>query len=178
MNKLFLPLIGLSPREEYLTLLENLAEESKKEVLLNINPREGVKELLVYAKKKGLKIIVFTGSHEIHASVSAEKSDFSETLEFKKKQIEILGLKKCIDEIIPASLFGGYKPQRKVFEKLLKHLGCFGESCVIVGNSEYDMAGQDVGMSTILIGNKETRQWKPKYKINNFSEIKEILGRS
>lgn len=175
VNKQFLPLIKFKSEQHYLVLLDSLAEQAKKEVLLYISPRKGVKEFLQYAKQKKLNTVVFTGGHEIHTNITLNKPDVHETLAFKEQQIEILGLKQFIDKIIPSSQFGGYKPQRIVFERLLQYLNCQGTSCVMIGNSSQDMAAEQVGMTTILLSDKKITDWNPTYRANDFLEIRKIV---
>ena len=166
----------LTPQQKYLDELQHLAAEAKKEILLNIQPRAGVTEFLTNVKKQNIKIVVFSGGHAIHQHISLEQIDVEETRAFKQAQLQKLQLDNYIDEVIPASMFGGYKPEKKVFEQLLEHLHCSADACIMIGNSEHDMAAQQVGIKTILIGEAYNHfRWKPNRVVKDFCELNKVI---
>ena len=175
----FLPLINMEPNKKNLKQLEKLADKAKVKVLLNIKPRAGVKQFLNYTKNQGIKTIIFSGSHQIHKHIKLDetKESFSEKLKFKKKQVEKLGIQHLIDEVISTTKFGGYKPQKKVFNNLVKYLNCNPHECLMIGDSYNDIAAKEIGMKTILLKNKEKKgPWKPDYTATSFKEIQEIVS--
>ena len=177
--KLMLPLIGLENSNENLKYIEDLVEEAKQKVLLDITPRKGVIELLTFLKQKNIKTIVFSGGHSIHTFIDPEirNKNYKLDLEFKETQVKILGLGHLINEVIPTSMFNSYKPEKKVFERLLRHLECKANECIMIGNSQVDVAANQVGMKTIYLDDKkEEGAWVPDYKVSDFYEIKNIVS--
>ncbi|MCH7568186.1 MAG: HAD family hydrolase [Nanoarchaeota archaeon] len=177
VDKIFLENIGLNANDENLKELDQLADEAKIKVLLEIEPRSHLRNFLINVKNRGLKTIVFSGSHDIHKQVELEpeKESFSEKLEFKIQQLEKLNLIDLIDEVIPTTKFGGYKPDLTIFKKLVEYLGCEPFECIMIGDSDNDMAAKDIGMKTILIGEGKGFKWHPQYVANNFEEIDAIV---
>ena len=175
--KQMLPLIGLENNSDNIQLIKDLIELAKQEILLNISPRIGVKDFLDFIQSKNLKIIVFSGGHPIKVIVDPDirNKNYMSDLRFKEKQIINLGLRDYFDEIIPSSQFGGYKPQKEVFVSLLDHLGCKGENCIMIGDSGFDVASNQVGIKSILLGDKDSTPWIPDYRANDFSKILEIV---
>ncbi|MBR9683376.1 HAD family hydrolase [Candidatus Woesearchaeota archaeon] len=178
VHKVFLPLVGFDNNEENLAYLESLVKKSENKVLLDITPRKGVIDFLEYLKSKKLKIIIFSGGHEINTIIdnNVRTNHFERELNFKMKQIKKLEIDHLIDEMIPSSKFCGYKPQKEVFERLINYLGCKGSDCIMIGDSIVDVAANQVRMKTILIDNKDKDgKWVPDHRVKDFFEIKKVV---
>jgi len=176
--KIMLPLIGLDNSHGNLKYVEDLIEGAKQKILLDIHPRKGAINLLKFLKNSQIKLIVFSGGYPFYAIFDPEikNKNYKIDLEFKKTQLNNLGLENYFDEIIPTSMFGGYKPEKKVFMGLLGYLKCKGEECFMIGDNENDIAAKQVGIKTILLGKEECKRYIPDYRAKNFHEIKEILS--
>jgi len=146
-------------------LLDKLVEEAKQNVLLEIKPRKNTTKLLRKAKESGIKIIVFTGSNDMYDSINfnESKEEILELKKFKLKQLEILGLLSYIDRLILTSEYGGYKPQKLVFEKLLEDLKAQPEECLMIGDTYNDLGATQLGIFSINL------------RIEEFKDIIDII---
>jgi len=173
VHDLFMNSIKSSKRE----LLDKLAEEAKQNVLLGITPRKNTTELLRKAKESGIKIIVFTGSNDMYDSINfnESKEEILELKKFKLKQLEILGLLNYIDRLILTSEYGGYKPQKLVFEKLLEDIKAQPEECLMIGDTYNDIGARQLGIFSIMIGDNDAKKFTPNLRIKEFKEIIDII---
>ena len=158
-------------------LLDKLVEEAKQNVLLEIKPRKNTTKLLRKAKESGIKIIVFTGSNDMYDSINFNetKEEILELKKFKLKQLEILGLLSYIDRLILTSEYGGYKPQKLVFEKLLEDLKAQPEECLMIGDTYNDLGATQLGIFSIMIGDNDTKNFTPNLRIEEFKDIIDII---
>ena len=166
-----------SIKSSKMDLLDKLVEEAKQNVLLEIKPRKNTTKLLRKAKESGIKIIVFTGSNDMYDSINfnESKEEILELKKFKLKQLEILGLLSYIDRLILTSEYGGYKPQKLVFEKLLEDLKAQPEECLMIGDTYNDLGATQLGIFSIMIGDNDTKNFTPNLRIEEFKDIIDII---
>ena len=173
VHDLFVKSIQSSKRD----LLENLALEAKEDALLGISIRPYLKLLLEKAKLNGIKIIIFTGSNDMYNSIvlQEKKEEFLKLYSFKQKQLEKLGISNYVDKLVLSSQYGGFKPQIFVFEKLLKDLNAKPSECIMIGDCYNDIGATQLGIFSVLIGDNDTKEFKPNLKIKNFQELIDII---
>lgn len=164
-------------RSDKKELLDELAERAKKEVFVDIAPRSHLIELFSRIKKSGGKIIVFTGSDDMYSSIRLIdlKNETNKLKIFKQSQIDTLGLTNYVDRLILTTQYGGYKPQRFVFEKLLEDIGAKPEECVMIGDTSNDLGATQLGIFSVLIGESHHEEFTPQLRIQNFKELIDII---
>ncbi len=168
--------LNLEKTNKNINFAKDLVENAKQNILVKIKPRDGVIDFLKYLKKQGLKIIVFSGGNQTVVDFDYRNQNSHIDYEFKKNQLENLGLYELIDELIPTSKFLSFKPEKKVFELLIQHLNCKGKECVMIGDSDVDIAANQVNMITIYLNEKNNKsKWEADYEVNDFFKIKEII---
>lgn len=175
--------LGFDNIPKHLAHYNELRKKVDADLLLDITPRPNAIEFLKYARDKNLSLIVFSGGANPRFSKlinrNCDKGELEEITKFKHKQIEILGMTDYVDGIFSTRQFGGWKPEKEVFEKLVTHLSCKAEDCLMVGDTYYDVAAKAVGMKTVLIGNtaidKLDGKFVPDYRINYFKELIPIV---
>ena len=157
--------------------LETFANKAKETVLFNIKPRSNLIKFLSEAKKSGIKIIVFSGSEDMYDSIniSDQKNNISKLRLFKQKQIARLGLNQYVDRIILSAEYGGYKPQKFVFEKLLENIKGKPEECIMIGDTYNDIGAVQLGIFSVLIDNNDTKEFIPNLRIKDFQELIDII---
>lgn len=158
-------------------LLDSLAEKAKSKALTSIKPRPFLIDLFKKIKDSGMKIIVFTGSHNMYESIHLKESDeeYRKLLIFKHKQLDLLGLSQFIDRLILTNKYGGFKPQKFVFESLLNDLKIKANECIMVGDQSNDMGATKVDIFSVLIGNDDSKYFEPNIKIKSFKEFTDII---
>jgi putative hydrolase of the HAD superfamily len=173
VHDIFLERIQNNQRE----LLEDFCKKAYEELLIPKIPRKGLITFLKKSKKANFKIIVFSGSNNMYDSIdlTKDKNEYLELLEFKKKQIKSLKLDCYIDKLILSHKYGGFKPQKFVFERLLDELNAKAYECLMIGDSYNDMGGVALGIFSILIGKNDCDEYKPNFIANSFFEIIDII---
>ncbi|MEK6808016.1 MAG: HAD family hydrolase [Nanoarchaeota archaeon] len=173
VHELFLHSINSDQKE----FLDALAEEAKLNLVHSIRPRKYLIDLLKRAKDSGIAIVIFTGSNNMYdvIKLSESEAEYNALLALKKKQIEVLGLSEYVDKLILANKYGGFKPQKFVFEKLLQDLNACADECIMIGDTYNDIGATQVGIFSILIGNNDTKEFRPNLIARTFKEITNII---
>ncbi|MEY8336524.1 HAD family hydrolase [Lachnospiraceae bacterium 62-35] len=152
--------------EHYEEALLVYMKEFEKYCLYQVEPYDGIQELLDFLKKQGIKIAVFSNKPHLRAVENIEGT-------FGKGFFDLVagekpGIKKKPD---PAGVF-------LIMEKLQVR----PEECLYFGDTNTDMkTGKAAGLDTVGVlwgfrGREELEKFHPKYLISHPLQIIEILS--
>ena len=149
-NKLWTLFEEKKPAIDELLKNEGIQSEERKQACLqayryqipDIHLYDGVKEMLIGFRKKGLKLGLITDGRP----------------EGQRAKIQVLGLDALFDEIIVTDEFGGSefrKPNPIAFETMKERLGVeYAEMCYVGDNTKKDFIAPDqLGMRSIWFKN-------------------------
>ncbi len=137
-------------------VLDNYFEKTFQEVFVkNIEPSPGVKEFMEHLQENGIKIFVLSGTSYFtkHHANSFTPLKVQRSVYRKTMQLYNLGLMNYVEELLVSRSFGGFKPERTVYQGILDYLQIKGEECLMIGDSKNDVAAKKVGMKTIWVNN-------------------------
>ena len=122
-------------------------------------PYDEVKEVLKRLKKE-YKLVLVSNSDSLSVNSVLEK----------------FSMEELFDEKFLSCQVGHIKSHAEFFNHVLEKIGANVEECVMVGDSiQSDMFGaKNVGMKTILIDRKNSRDYHPKIK--NLNELEKVLS--
>jgi FMN phosphatase YigB (HAD superfamily) len=107
--------------------------------------------------------------------LTKDKEEYFKLLAFKEKQLKNMKIDKYIDKLILSHKYFGFKPQKKVFEKLLHELNAKPQECIMIGDSYNDMGATQLNIFSILMSKKKCKEFTPNYIVNSFDEISKII---
>lgn len=143
------------PIEEFEKKSVNLyIERTNKLPLMN-----GVKELVISAKKEGMKLAIAT-------SAMRKKPE---------TQLKRLGLYQCFDAFSTAELVKNIKPEPDLFVKAAEMLGCKTHECLAIEDSLNGLiAAQRANMPCLIVPNEITNHCEFKGYFMRITSLKDV----
>ncbi len=126
---------------------------------------EGIKDLLLFLKSKGLKLAIFTGKGKVTTSITLRK----------------LGLEDFFDVVITGDDVKLHKPSGEGIKKILEITGLSPDEVVLVGDAVSDVkAGREAGVKVISAlwdsySREKVINLKPDFIVNSVSELRELI---
>ena len=158
----------LAPQADRSTI-EALADTYRELALANSNHStqlfEGVESGLRLLRQQGFYLAVATGKGRRGLDAALDGTELA----------DIFDITRCADETCS-------KPHPMMLDEILTDLNLKADKAVMVGDTSYDIEmANNIGMDSIAVtyGMHEEihlRPLRPKYLINNFSEIQSLIG--
>jgi len=119
------------------TLIPPCIKVYEKELLTNLRPMPGSKEIVSWLKEEGSLVAVAAGTDRSMA----------------KHKLKTAGFLKLIDKIISASEVGSMKPDKKYFQLILQELKIKPDQAMVISDSKKEdiQVADALGIRSILI---------------------------
>jgi HAD superfamily hydrolase (TIGR01549 family) len=131
--------------------LEGYEREATAKAVL----KDGVRELLLFLKKKGLKVALVTNNSRKNVLYLLDKFDLSFDLVLSRES-------------------GLWKPSGAPFMAVLEELKLKKEECCVIGDTFFDIdAAKDVGIDKIFIVNRDRKKFSST-PVKVFADVKTL----
>ena len=86
---------------------------------------------------------------------------------------------KYFDNIFISSEIGYHKPQKELFDAVLRALGKTGDECVMIGDSEHsDIQGAvNAGIDSIYLNFSGKKSDAATWSVSSYDELRDLIGR-
>ena len=91
--------------------------------------------------------------------------------------LKLNGLDDLFDYILISGKEKLWKPQREIYEKLVKISGIKAQEILFIDDKKIHLKGaKEVGMKTVWMKNEDNENFEPDFTINTLKELKGVLN--
>ena len=95
----------------------------------------------------------------------------------QRMRLKDTGIEKYFDNIFISSEIGYHKPQKELFDFIVKKLGKKKDECIMIGDSEHSdiMGAVNAGMESIYISFKGEKSSIATYSVSSYGELEDLI---
>ena len=150
-----------------------ITRDFAKSVSGTFHLREGAREIVSYLKDKGYRIIVTTGAMDVLVQPVIEELGIETLVTITGARFDESGTYLGVDNKTKSERGGEAKGE--AFRQFLLREGIDASTCAHIGDGENDLSVFEMVGKPIALDSEYLKEYHPKYKIRDFSEIKSIL---